>query len=396
MTEETAETVVVGGGPAGLAVAACLARAGRPAVVLERGDRVGWGWSRHYEALRLHTVRGASGLPFAPLPRAAGRYPGRDDLLAYLESYAERFRLDVRLGAAGTAVRRRSAADGGHWETTAGPNRFASRHLVLATGANARPHLPGLPGRERFGGRLLHSSQFGRGEDFRGQRVLVAGLGNSGADLAVELHRAGATVAVAVRGPVHALPQELLGINWRTLYRLCPDFLLSVGARLGGDPERGWEAASRLSARLWERIQRRACGDLEPLGLKLATAELIAARWRELRPPVVHNRLFDLLRRGELALCPGLAALTESGARFDDGREEPFDAVVLATGFRPVWGELLKQEPGETAPADLLAEAPWDRPHPTRPGLFVCGHPPELRHIHRSARRIAGAISRSA
>jgi indole-3-pyruvate monooxygenase len=393
MTEERAETVVVGGGPAGLAVAACLRRAGRQAVVLERGDRVGWAWSRHYEALRLHTVRSASGLPFVPLPRAAGRYPGRDDLLAYLEGYARRFGLDIRLGVAATAVRRR---DDGLWETAAGPVRFASRHLVLATGANARPHLPDLPGRELFRGRLLHSSQFRRGADFRGQRVLVAGLGNSGADLAAELRRAGATVALAVRGPVHALPPEIWGINWRTLYRLCPDLLLSVGARLGA---RGREAALQLSARAWERLQRRACGDLERLGLRLATAEHIAGRWRGLLPPVVHGEVFDLLRRGELALLPGLAGLTASGARFDGGREEPFDAVVLATGFRPAWGELLAQGPGAPDPLDredLLAEGPWDRPHPARPGLFLCGHPPELRHIRRSARRIARAITRAA
>ncbi|HYH45815.1 MAG TPA: NAD(P)/FAD-dependent oxidoreductase [Thermoanaerobaculia bacterium] len=388
MTEERAETVVVGGGPAGLAVAACLRRAGRQAVVLERGDRVGWSWSLHYDALRLHTVRGASGLPFAPLPRAAGRYPSRDDLLAYLEDYAERFRLDVRLGTAATAVRRR---DDGLWQTDAPPLRFVSRHLVLATGANARPHLPDLPGRKGFRGRLLHSSQFRRGVDFRGQRVLVAGLGNSGADLAAELHRAGATVALAVRGPVHALPAEIWGINWRTLHRLCPDLLLSVGARLG---PRARETALQLSARAWEKIQRRTCGDLERLGLRLATAEHIAGRWRGLLPPVVHDQVFDLLRQGELALHPGLAALTATGARFEDGSEEPFDAVVLATGFRPAWGELLA--PGVSDQGDqasLLADGPWDRPHPTRPGLFLCGHPPELRHISRSARRIARAIS---
>lgn len=386
MIEERADTVVVGGGPAGLAVAACLRRAGREAVVLERGDRIAWAWSRHYEALRLHTVRRASGLPFVPLPRAAGRYPGRDDLLAYLERYAGQFRLDVRLGEAAAAVRRR--ADG-LWQTDTAAARYLSSHVVLATGANARPHLPDLPGRDAFRGRLLHSSELRRGADFRGQRVLVAGLGNSGADLAVDLRQAGAAVALAVRGPVHAVPLEICGVNWRTLHRLCPD-LLAAASRLAGPwSERGRETALRLAARLWEAVQRRAWGDLAGRGLALEPADLIRARWRALRPPVVHDQALGLLRRGELALFPGLAGLSAAGARFADGREEAFDAVVLATGFRPTWGELL-DGPERLAPAG----GPWDRPHPARPGLFLCGHPPELRHIARSARRIARAIVR--
>src|SRR5947209_20300005 len=88
------DPVVIGAGPAGLAVAATLAQQGRPCVVLERADSVGASWQGRYDSLRLHTVRWLSGLPGAPIPRQYGRWVARDDVVAYLRSYASL--VDVR------------------------------------------------------------------------------------------------------------------------------------------------------------------------------------------------------------------------------------------------------------------------------------------------------------
>src|SRR3954468_5525063 len=84
-------SVVVGAGPAGLAVAATLARQGQACVVLERAESVGASWQGRYDSLRLHTVRWLSGLPGAPIPRRYGRWVARDDFVSYLRNYAERF-----------------------------------------------------------------------------------------------------------------------------------------------------------------------------------------------------------------------------------------------------------------------------------------------------------------
>src|SRR3982751_1823038 len=92
------ETVVVGAGPAGLSVAACLQRAGVTFVVLERSDRVGAAWNRHYERLRLPTDKAPSAFPYFPFPKHYPKYPSRTQLIAYLESYVRHFGLRVRFG----------------------------------------------------------------------------------------------------------------------------------------------------------------------------------------------------------------------------------------------------------------------------------------------------------
>ena len=107
------ETVIVGAGPAGLSVAACLRCAGVPFVLLERGDRVGASWHRHYERLRLHTDKARSELPYLPFPKHYPKYPSRAQLIAYLESYARHFGLRPRFGQEVVSARLQN----GRWPT---------------------------------------------------------------------------------------------------------------------------------------------------------------------------------------------------------------------------------------------------------------------------------------
>jgi putative flavoprotein involved in K+ transport len=108
------DILVIGAGPAGLAVAGALAMRGRRAVVLERSADVGSSWRGHYDRLRLHTTRRLSGLPGLPIPRSYGRWVARADLVRYLESYRAHFDIDVRTGVevTGDRARRRRRLDG--------------------------------------------------------------------------------------------------------------------------------------------------------------------------------------------------------------------------------------------------------------------------------------------
>src|SRR3569833_247283 len=90
--------VVLGSGPAGLAVGACLRRLGIQPTLLEQGQEVGWSWRHHYDRLHLHTLKRYSGLPLLPFPNDMPRYPSRDDVVAYLENYARTFGLEPRFG----------------------------------------------------------------------------------------------------------------------------------------------------------------------------------------------------------------------------------------------------------------------------------------------------------
>src|SRR6478609_10657276 len=202
--------IVVGGGPAGLAVAASLGRRGVPALVLERSAAVGASWRRHYERLHLHTTRRGSSLPGLVIPRRYGRWVARADVVRYLEDYTAHHRLDVRTGV---EVARIDRDVGGTWrvETTAGES-LSARAVVVATGYNHTPVPPAWPGRATFTGELVHASDYRHAGPYRGRDVLVVGVGNTGAELAVDLTEGGASrVRLAIRTPPHIVRRSNFG-----------------------------------------------------------------------------------------------------------------------------------------------------------------------------------------
>ena len=178
------DTIVIGAGQAGLAAGYHLQRAGVSFAILEAGDQPGGSWPAYYDSLRLFSPARYSALPGRPFPGPAGRYPARDEVVAYLRDYAAHFRLPVITGVRVTEV---APAPDGFRVRAANGTVFSARAVVAATGAFHRPSLPALPGQESFGGRIIHSAAYRRPEDFAGQRVIVVGAGNSAVQIAVEL-----------------------------------------------------------------------------------------------------------------------------------------------------------------------------------------------------------------
>src|ERR1700722_14697026 len=198
--------LIVGAGPAGLAAAACLKRRNVDALVLEAGPSLAPSWRNHYDRLHLHTVKQQSQLPGLPFAKDLPRYVSRADFIAYLESYAARFSIAPRTGE---AVRRIGAADGGLVVESARA-RHRARAVVVATGYSRVPNPERLPGQERFRGPVVHSSSYRNADPFAGQRVLVVGAGNTGAEIALDLAERGAKPTLAVRAPVNVVPRDLL------------------------------------------------------------------------------------------------------------------------------------------------------------------------------------------
>src|SRR4051794_34087968 len=203
-----ARPVIVGAGPAGLAVAAELHRRGLRCVVLERGGSVGGAWRGRYDSLRLHTARRLSGLPGAQVPRRYGRWVARDDVVAYLTAYAERFGVRPEFGVDVQRIDRTGQA----WtlQTSAGARRAGQ--VVLATGYSRVPVVPDWPGKGSYPGVLVHSSAYREPAPYRGRHVLVVGAGNSAAEIAVDLADAGARVDLSVRTPPNIVRRSTLGV----------------------------------------------------------------------------------------------------------------------------------------------------------------------------------------
>jgi putative flavoprotein involved in K+ transport len=257
---ERRSLVVVGAGPAGLAAAALSARQGHRPLVLERGDGPGWAWRQHHSWLVLHTTRRASALPLSPFGPGP-RYPTRDEVVRYLEGYAERAALDLRPRCALRGLLP-DAAGGWRLDTTGG--EIVAERVVLATGAFARPRVPELAGAEGFDGPLCHSSGIRSCEHLSGRTVLVVGAGNTAWDLAGELLRVRARVLLAARGPIFAVPRDVAGASWRTLFRLTPELTTAAARRLGAAAAR---QSQRAAAAFWSSVSRRRFPWLAAAGL---------------------------------------------------------------------------------------------------------------------------------
>ena len=310
---EQSDAIVIGAGPAGLAVAACLIQRGLRAQVLERADAIGASWRTHYERLHLHTVKTHSALPGLPFPAAAPRYVSRQGVVDYLEAYAAHHRIEPRLNTEVESIVPRD----GRWQlTTLDRRRFEAPAVVVATGANNRPNRPKFSGRASFRGRIVHSGDYRNAKPFAGHRVLVVGMGNTGAEIALDLAEQGATAALSVRSPLNIVYRDVLGR---------PTQLTSM-------------ALARLPDRWGDAIARWLCtvtvGDIDRYGLKRSELSPLRQLREHGRTPVIDVGTLARIKSGEIAVYPGIDRFTPDGVRFVDGREAPFDAVVLATGYR--------------------------------------------------------------
>ncbi|GHE26971.1 flavin-containing monooxygenase [Streptomyces cellulosae] len=305
---------VVGGGPGGLSVAYALRARGVRAVVLERSERVGDSWRRHYDRLHLHTTRRRSALPGLPMPRRFGRWPSRDDVVRYLEKYAEHHRLEIVTGVEVSRIER--TEDGAGWLLRAtGGRELTGAAVVVATGFNHTPRVPDWPGRDTYAGELLHASQYRNPKPFAGRDVLVVGVGNTGAEIAVDLVEGGASrVRLAVRTPPHIVRRSTAG--WPAQYS---------GILVRRLPVPLVDRISRLQARV-------AVPDLSAHGLPRPETGLYS-RVLEGAIPVQDVGLIDAVRAGSVEVVAAVKGFEEGEVLLADGERIAPDAVIAATGY---------------------------------------------------------------
>src|SRR4051794_8489938 len=204
------ETVVIGGGQAGLATGYFLSRLGRSFVILDADTRVGDSWRRRWDSLRLFTPARRDGLPGMRFPGPRHSFPTGAELADYLEAYAARFDLPVRTGVRIDALGR---GPDGRFLLAAGNRRFAADHVVLATGPFQKPRRPDFAGQLDARVFQVHSSEYRNPAQLPDGDVLVVGAGTSGADIALELAR---TRRVLLSGDLPpAVPINIEGLSGR-------------------------------------------------------------------------------------------------------------------------------------------------------------------------------------
>ncbi|MCB5178297.1 flavin-containing monooxygenase [Streptomyces antimicrobicus] len=377
MSTQPRPVYVIGAGPAGLAAAAALRGRGVRAVVVEKADAVGDSWRRHYDRLRLHTTRRLSALPGLAVPRRFGRWVARADVVRYLEKYAEFHELEIVTGVEVHRVER--AADGAGWTLYAsGGRELAASAVVVATGFNHTPRLPDWPGRDTFTGRLVHASAYRNAAPYTGQDVLVVGVGNTGAEIAVDLAEGGAArVRLAVRTAPHIVRRSTLG--W-------PAQRTGILVR---------RLPVRLVDRLGALVARISVPDLSAYGLPRPTTGLYS-RVRQGAIPVQDVGLIDAVRARRVLPVAAVEAFDGAEVVLADGSRVTADAVIAATGYvrglEPLVGHLGVLD-GRGRPT---AHAP--RSPAGAPGLYFVGYTNPIsgmfRELALDARKLARALAR--
>jgi putative flavoprotein involved in K+ transport len=292
---ERVETVIVGGGQAGLAMGYHLAQRGRPFVILDAGGRIGDAWRERWTSLRVFTPARYSGLPGWPFPAPAWSYPGKDEVADYLETYATRFDLPVRLGS---EVERLSR-EGDRYLLTVGERRLEAENVVIATGPFQRPSVPAYAPGVDPGIVQLHSSEYRDPSQLQEGPVLVVGAGNSGAEIAFEVSRSATT-------------------------------LLS-GRHPGSEPTRAGSRVDRLFTPPYWFFLSRVMTVRTPMGRKLRPKLLSTTA------PLGRVKPKDLVAAGVERL-PRTAGVREGRPLLEDGRVVDVANVIWCTGYEPDWG----------------------------------------------------------
>jgi putative flavoprotein involved in K+ transport len=288
MTPEPAgsllDVLVIGGGQAGLAMGYHLTLSGRSFQIVDAGAEIGETWRSRWDSLRLFTSGRYDSLPGLPFPAAPDIYPGKDDVASYLQAYAAKFRLPVRLNMNVTSL----ATSGGGYVAKAGGEALEARQVVVATGPFRVPFIPPIADALDPGVYQVHSARYRHPRTIPPGKVLVVGAANSGCQIAQELS-ATHDVELSAGQRIPAIPQRPLGRDiwaWAT------------GLRLDNVT-----ADSRLGKRLAGRDQ------------------------------VIGPGPRRLARRHGIRIRPRAASAAGRTVTFADGSAADFDAVVWATGF---------------------------------------------------------------
>src|SRR5246127_4337589 len=307
------DAVVIGAGPSGLAVARELEHHhGIVPLVIDKAAAPAVSWRTRYDDFRLNTSGFLSHLPGQRIPLNAGRWPTKEDMVRYFDSYVRRQNITLRLGCEVNRVDR--VADTWLLDTSSG--KIRARAIVLATGRYRTPTIPAWSGLDQFTGKLVHSGDFSNAWPYRGREVLVVGAGNSAADIAVQLADDGARrIWLSVRTPPHLVR--------RAMGPFPSDIFLEMFARV---PARAIDPLiARLNRLLW--------GDLSAYGFHQPPLGLKATVEQRGRIPTLADELVDAVRAGRVQVVAAVDAVKSDRVMLADGTSVTPDVIIAATGF---------------------------------------------------------------
>ncbi|NOJ40248.1 flavin-containing monooxygenase [Bradyrhizobium australiense] len=351
--------LVIGGGQSGLSIAARLKQLNVDTLIVDREKRIGDNWRKRYHALTLHNQVQVNHLPYLHFPPNWPTYIPKDKLANWFEAYVEAMELNfwTETEFEGGSYDEQE----GRWTVTlrrAGAGRIMHpRHVVLATGVSGIPSVPNIPGLKDFAGKVMHSSQYDDGENWKGKRAIVIGTGNSGHDIAQDLHSSGAHVTLFQRSSTLVVSIEP---SAQLVYAPYNEGTLEDNDLIVTSmPLKLARKSHALTAEKSKALDTELLEGLSRVGFKLDFGEDNTG-WQFKYLTRGGGYYFnvgcsDLIIKGDIALkqFAELDTFTAAGAKMKDGETIAADLVVLATGYkrqeelvRKLFGEAVEKRVG--------------------------------------------------
>lgn len=316
------KTLIIGAGPAGLATAGCLRTKGETFEMIEQTDKIAWSWTNHYDRLLLHTVKQLSHLPHLPFPESYPTYVPRLDLVKYYNDYAKHFGIEPHFNTKATSVQKKE----NEWTVITNTGKtFEAEHVVIATGVNRVPNAPKWEGQAEFKGQIVHSRDYKNMKPFKGQKVLVIGMGNTGAELALDLAENDIETYLSVRSPITIVPRDVNGRPVQLTARQLAKIPFGIGDWLG------------------TQIRKIVVGDLSKYGVPMSKVHPVVQLRETGKTPVIDLGTVKYIKSGAIKAVGDVERFYENGVVLKTGEQLACDSVILATGYRPKLDEFVEK-----------------------------------------------------
>ncbi len=313
--------LIIGAGPAGLAIAGRLRKANLEFEIIEQSDLIASKWHHHYDRLHLHTIKEYSHLPYMPFPGHYATYISKANLVEYYEAYAAKF--DIKPIYRTTAEQITKSE--GLWHVKSNAEIYTAKNLIIATGTNRIPNIPQWPGEQSFEGEILHASQYKNASPYLNQNVLVVGMGNTGAEIALDLAENNVNVGISIRSKQSIVPRDLFGRPIQKTALLLDKLPWDLGAHIGN------------------LVRKLYFGDLTEYGIPVDTKPPIKLLRETGKTPTIDLGTIAQIKAGKISMHGDISHFQNKKVNFKDGKSMRIDTVVLATGYFSKLDELLPE-----------------------------------------------------
>ncbi|XP_020213694.1 probable indole-3-pyruvate monooxygenase YUCCA10 [Cajanus cajan] len=321
-----ATVVIVGGGPGGLAISACLSQKCISHIILEKEDCSVSLWRKNaYDRVNLHLASEFCSLPLMPHPPSAPTFLSKEDFLQYIDTYIAHFNINPLYSRFVESAKYDQVGD--KWRVEAKNTLedkvevYVAKFLVIATGENSEGYIPNVPGLESFEGEIVHSKYYKSGSKYESKEVLVVGCGNSGMEIAYDLQDFGARTSIVIRNPVHVLTKELIHQGMCALKHLPVDVVDTMVTFLS-DTE---------------------YGDLSKYGIYRPKKGPFYLKGVTGRSPIIDVGTIRKIKDGAIKVISShIERIENKKVIFGNNEEKEFDAIVFATGYRSIVNSWLK------------------------------------------------------